>query len=340
MSAPAPRRPRFRFAPTPSRPLHAGSALAALLGWGVARARGGAFVLRVEDIDRGRCRPEHEASCLEDLAWLGLSWDEGPDVGGPFAPYRQSERLARYDAALASLEARDLAYRCVCSRADVVAAQSAPHLQAPGRRAPGDAPGERPYPGLCRPRPGAARVAGGRARLNVEALGDGARVSWRDGDGRVYTEDVRATCGDFVLGGPGEPAYQLAVVVDDVAMGITDVVRGADLLGSTARQILLHRALGAEPPRFRHHPLLTDASGRKLSKRDGDLALAELRRAGLAPERLRAALGRAVGLFGPAVRRAAPEDLVEALACGGGALHDGVLTSSAELLLPPAGGTP
>ncbi|MCA9518427.1 MAG: hypothetical protein KC635_26010, partial [Myxococcales bacterium] len=265
------------------------------------------------------------------LAWLGLDWDEGPDVGGAHGPYRQSERLDRYDHALASLEARGVAYRCHCSRADVLAAQSAPHLP-PRRRVAPDAvePGEWPYPGTCRPRDGASALSGGRARFHVEGLGEDARVTWRDGDGRAYTEDVRTTCGDFVLGREGEPSYQLAVVVDDIAMGITDVVRGADLLGSTARQILLHRALGVTPPSFSHHPLLVDADGRKLSKRDGDLAIAELRRAGVAPGALCATLGRAVGLFGAAVLEATPRDVADALAARapGDALHDGVLAAS------------
>lgn len=312
---------RFRFAPTPSRPLHLGNGLAALLGWGLARAAGARFVLRIEDIDRARCRPEFEASCLADLRWLGLDWDEGPDVGGAFGPYRQSERLDRYDALRDALVARGDAYPCACSRADVRAASSAPHAGASG---------EVPYPGTCRPDPaGAASAAAARGaplavdrgghRLDVTALGDDARVTWVDGLLGVQREDVRASCGDFLLGRPGEPTYQLAVVADDRAMGVTDVVRGRDLIDSTARQLLLHAALArvdglaAPTPRFTHHPLLLDGGGRKLSKRDGDLALAAWREGGAAPASLRAALGRAVGLFSTSVTAASADDVVASL---------------------------
>ena len=309
---------RFRFAPTPSRELHVGSALAALFGWAVARATPGArFLLRIEDIDRARCKPAYEAVLMQDLAWLGLDWDE--------PPVRQSERTHLYDAALATLCARDAAYVCTCSRADVRAAQSAPHLGAPSDV----------YPGTCRASGRAAiapeqRSAGG-IRFDVERLGEGAVVRWTDEILGVQSiDDVRLTAGDTLLGRPGAPTYQLAVVVDDLAMGITDIVRGRDLLGSTARQILLQRALGAlgantQPtPRFHHHPLILDADGRKLSKRDGDLALASLRTTGLDPARLRAALGRAIGLFGANVQRASMADWIDATrTTPGSALHDG-----------------
>ena len=320
-----PPRPRFRYAPTPSRWLHLGNALAALLGWGHARARGGAFVLRIEDIDTTRCRPEFEAGALADLAWLGLDWDEGPDVGGPCAPYRQSERLARYDDALAALLAAGRAYPCRCSRADVRAAASAPHLGLGGD------PAELPYPGTCRPGPDRPAVAlppdRGGVRLAVADLGDAAIVPWTDGALGPQREDVRATCGDALLGRPGQPTYQLAVVVDDRAMGVTDVVRGRDLLGSTARQILLHGALdalgpAAPLPRFHHHPLILDDAGHKLSKRDDALALRTWRERGASPAPVIASLGRAVGLFGPSVRAARAQDVSDAL----GALpplHDG-----------------
>ncbi len=310
---------RFRFAPTPSRPLHVGSALAALVGWGAARAAGGTLVLRVEDIDVARCRPEFEATLLEDLRWLGLDWDEGPDVGGPFGPYRQSARFERYDAWLEALARRGRAYPCTCSRAEVRAAQSAPHLHAGG---------EVPYPGTCRPGPGEApralHVDRGGYRLDVTAEGERARVVWDDLWCGRHVEDVRLTCGDFLLGRPGAPTYQLAVVADDGAMGITDVVRGRDLLGSTARQLLLHEALGQPAPRFGHHPLVTDEGGRKLSKREGDLALATFREAGDHPGELIARLGASVGMWSPAIRRADPGDFAEVLR-GVPAWHDGPL---------------
>jgi glutamyl-tRNA synthetase len=309
---------RFRFAPTPSRPLHAGSAVAGLFGWAAARLAGGTFILRVEDIDATRCRPEHEQTLLEDLRWLGLDWDEGPDVGGACGPYRQRERLDRHDAALAALarhagppgSASPLAYRCACSRADVQAARSAPHLAGPG----GDS--EQAYPGTCRAHPPDHLPEGrGGWRLAVERVPGGPVRSWVDGWCGPQREDLRESCGDFLLGRPGMPTYQLAVVVDDLAMGVTDVVRGRDLLGSTARQLALHAALGnLAPPAFRHHPLLLGADGRKLSKRDEAPPIAGLRAAGIAPERLIAALGRSVGMFRFEVQVATPADFRDALA--------------------------
>ena len=333
-AASPPRRPRFRYAPTPSRWLHVGNGLAALVGWGLARAAHGAFVLRIEDIDRARCRPEFEDATLRDLAWLGVDWDEGPDVGGPHGPYRQSARMGRYDALLAGLRAADRAYPCRCSRADVRAAASAPHLGPSGEA------DEVPYPGTCRPGPERGPVAvaddRGGVRLWVDRLGDDAVVTWRDGLLGDQREDVRATCGDFLLGRPGQPSYQLAVVADDREMGITDVVRGRDLLGSTARQVLLHRVLAgsrdagqgaardgdALVPRFHHHPLILDELGRKLSKRDDAIALRTFRESGADPAALIATLGRAVGLFPGTVRRARAADFTDALGAPPD-LHDG-----------------
>ncbi len=304
---------RFRFAPTPSRELHVGNALAALYGWATARAARGAFVLRIEDIDRGRCKPAYEAAIYRDLRWLGIDWDEGPDLGGPYAPYRQSECLARYDAILDDLRARGLAYVCTCSRNDIRAAQSAPHL---GPHQSGD---EIPYPGTCRDRDHTLPPDRGGIRFRV----DDPIIDWTDTLLGPRREDIRTTSGDVLLGRPGQPTYQLAVVADDIAMHITDVVRGVDLIGSTARQIALHRALGAdsrgqcnsveppahEPPRFLHHPLLLDGDDRKLSKRDAAIAIASFTDA----HALVADLGRAIGVFGPTVTRATAADWVDAL---------------------------
>jgi glutamyl-tRNA synthetase len=304
---------RFRFAPTPSRPIHAGSALAALVGWASARAAGGHFVLRIEDIDHTRCRPEHEASLLEDLRWLGLDWDEGPDVGGPYAPYRQRERADLHDAALRKLIDRGLAYACTCSRNDIRGALSAPHLHA-------TAHGEIPYPGTCRGRGQALPADGARGgyRLDIGAIGGGTVHTWRECNELHMCEDVATTCGDFLLGRPQQPTYQLAVVVDDIAMGITDIVRGRDLLGSTARQALLRDALGAPHPRHCHHPLLLGHDGLKLSKRDEAPPLALIRAHAPDPSPLIAALGRAIGLFHPGIRRAHPTDVAAAMdACNG-----------------------
>ncbi|MGB0589080.1 MAG: tRNA glutamyl-Q(34) synthetase GluQRS [Myxococcota bacterium] len=280
---------RFRFAPSPSRLLHVGNGLAALIGWAAARVHGGTFVLRIEDIDSTRCKPEFEAACLEDLRWLGLTWHEGPDVGGAYGPYRQSERLDRYDTLLEGLSGSN-AYLCRCSRAEVRAAQRAPHL---------DQSRELPYPGTCRQaehEPSAERLERGGFRLSVEAMGTAAMCHWTDNWMGPQSEDVRETCGDFLLGRPGAPTYQLAVVADDAAMAITDVVRGRDLLGSTARQRLLYRQLGAEAPQFAHHPLLLDAHGAKLSKRDSALTLRELRERGHTPDELISRLAYSIGL--------------------------------------------
>ncbi|MDP6944349.1 MAG: tRNA glutamyl-Q(34) synthetase GluQRS [Myxococcota bacterium] len=278
---------RFRFAPTPSRLLHVGNGLAALVGWAEARRTGGAFVLRIEDIDTTRCTEDLEAACLEDLRWLGLDWDEGPDVGGPFAPYRQSQRLERFDTILRDLVQRGAAYACTCSRARIRAAQRAPHLEGGG---------ERPYPGTCRTHQETLDPERGGYRLKVDDLGVEAVITWLDTWMGGRTEDVRETCGDFLLGRPGSPSYQLAVVVDDAQMGITDVVRGRDLLGSTARQLLLHGRLAHQAPTYAHHPLLVDTDGRKLSKRDHALTLRSLRERGVRAERVIAALARAIGL--------------------------------------------
>jgi glutamyl-tRNA synthetase len=309
MTAPAGTR-RFRFAPTPSRPLHVGSALAALVGWAAARVAGGTFILRIEDIDTTRCRPEHAEGLIADLLWLGLDWDEGPRVGGPFAPYVQSARLADYDAALGRLLAADLVYPCTCSRADIQTARSAPHLDALRGE------GEHPYPGTCRAA-GHEGLAEGRGgyRLAIDRCpGGGGRRSWQDAWLGPQAEDLATTCGDVLLGRPGQPTYQLAVVVDDQAMGVTDVVRGRDLLGSTARQLALHAALGhATPPAFGHHPLIVDAAGRKLSKRDEAQPLALLRASGVAPDRVVAAVGRSLGLLDAAVRSAQAADVASAL---------------------------
>ena len=267
--------------------------MTALVAWLSARAAGGRFVLRVEDIDRPRVVQGAEVRQLDDLRWLGLDWDEGPDVGGPASPYRQSERADRYEAALATLGRQGLLYWCDCSRAEIARVASAPH--------PGD-DGPR-YPGTCRDlglqerswkRPPALR-------LRVPAR----EVALEDALQGLIRQDVAATVGDFVLRrGDGAFAYQLAVVVDDLAMGITQVVRGADLLSSTPRQVLLAELLGGKPPSYAHVPLLVDARGERLAKRGGGVTLRELRDAGVAPRNLLEAIARLVGV-GPSASPAA-----------------------------------
>jgi glutamyl-tRNA synthetase len=276
---------RGRFAPSPTGDLHLGSAACALVAWAWARSRGGAFVLRVEDIDTPRVKAGVESRQLDDLRWLGLDWDEGPDVGGAHAPYRQSERVAAYDAALASLAERGLIYFCDCSRADIARIASAPHEGDEGPR----------YPGTC-------RELGLRERAWKRS--PAIRLKVPDRDVRVddllqgsFTENVWRRVGDFVLRrGDGVYAYQLAVVVDDLAMGVSDVVRGADLLGSTARQMLLAELLGASPPRYAHHAMVMAEDGGRLAKRGGGATLRDERDAGADGRAVLAVLGGALGL--------------------------------------------
>ncbi len=279
---------RGRFAPSPTGDLHLGSAATALVAWASARAAGGRLVLRVEDIDRPRVVAGAEARQLDELRWLGLDWDEGPDVGGPHAPYRQSERGDRYEAALARLAARGLLYYCDCSRAEIAAVASAPHAGEEGPR----------YPGTCRAvglrarawkRPPAIRLAVPAGTVTVDdAL-----------QGRVV-QDVAAEVGDFVLKrGDGIYAYQLACVVDDLAMGITEVVRGADLLASAPRQVLLAELLGGTPPTFAHVPLVVAADGTRLAKRAHGIALRDHHDAGASSGDVLARLGRLLGIAAP-----------------------------------------
>jgi glutamyl-tRNA synthetase len=278
---------RGRFAPSPTGLLHLGNVRTALLAWLDARARGGAFVMRVEDLDRARVLAGAEAQQLDDLRWLGLDWDEGPDVGGPFAPYRQSERVALYDAAIDRLLAAGHAFLCACSRADVARAATAPH--------DGDTDEPR-YPGTCRDRDPT------EVRARAAAQGRAPAVRFAGGDQLVaFVDEV---CGamdgqvdDFVLRrADGTAAYQLAVVVDDGAMRIGRVVRGGDLLRSTARQIALGRALGLPIPAFAHVPLVVTPGGERLAKRTRPASLKSLREAGARPETIAGALAASAGL--------------------------------------------
>lgn len=272
---------RGRFAPTPSGRLHLGSARTALAAQLAAHRAGGALVLRVEDLDATRTREGMTRAMLEDLAWLGVRFDEGPEEG-PHRPYAQSQRSALYRAALEALDAQGLVYPCACSRREIEEAASAPHGQEPV------------YPGTCRARDRRAVIEQARER--------GRSVAWRfrvepgvvalcDEIAGDFAQDVAASVGDFVVfRADGVAAYQLAVVVDDIAMEITSVVRGDDLLASTPRQLLLYRAFGATAPRWAHVPLVVNDRGQRLAKRDGALSIAELREAGVSPQRLREAL--------------------------------------------------
>ncbi|MDO3411691.1 tRNA glutamyl-Q(34) synthetase GluQRS [Saccharibacillus sp. CPCC 101409] len=281
---------RGRFAPTPSGKMHLGNARTALLSWLHMRALGGEFVLRMEDIDTARSRGEWAELALLDLRWLGLDWDEGPDVGGPYAPYTQSERMERYAAALERLQASGHIYPCYCSRADILASASAPH----GLSSEGPS-----YAGTCRHLTAAERAEKARRKdpsLRF-ALPEGREVRFADGIAgpQVFPP---GSGGDFVISrADGLYSYQLSVVVDDADMRITDVLRGSDLLDSTPRQILLYEALDLAPPAFLHVPLLNGPDGKRLAKRHGGIAISAYRERGTAPERLVGWLAYVSGLI-------------------------------------------
>lgn len=258
--------------------MHRGHARTFLTAQERARVEGGELILRVEDLDRDRCKSEFEDALAEDLKWAGLDWDEGPDIGGSCGPYRQSERLALYQDALERIRLQRTAFPCRCSRKDLREATQAPH----------DEGGELIYPGFCRDRPylleAGQSVFEVNWRLRVPA---GETVAFEDGNLGPQAFVAGQDFGDFVIWRKdGIPSYELAVVVDDIAMGITEVVRGEDLLLSTARQLLIYRSLGAEPPAFFHCPLVRDETGRRLAKRDNALSLRELRRGGASADDL------------------------------------------------------
>src|SRR5215210_7194804 len=254
-----------RFAPSPTGPLHVGNLRTALLAWLFARSAGARFLVRVEDLDRSRVRPGVEKTQLADLRAIGLDWD-GPVM-------RQSERMALYEEAIAALDTDSLLYPCYCTRAEIRAASSAPHGISAADR----------YPGTCRELTAKERaereVSGRPPALRVRA--DDVRVSFEDRLLGPYEEEVD----DFVVRrNDGAPAYQLAVVVDDAAQGVGEVVRGADLLDSTPRQILLHRVLDLKVPAYAHVPLVLGPDGRRLAKRHGAVTLAERGAAGEGPK--------------------------------------------------------
>lgn len=267
---------RVRFAPSPTGPLHVGGARTALFNWLYARKRRGAFILRIEDTDLERSDPRWERSILEDLQWLGLDWDEGPDRGGPFGPYRQSERLALYREHAEKLLAEGWAYRCFCTEEELA-------LRRRGDLAAGRPPR---YDGRCLTLPE-------DEVLRFLREGKPYALRFRVRPGRVVVHDlVRGEVafeaeefGDFViLKSDGWPAYNFAAVVDDHLMGISHVIRGEDHLPNTPRQLLLYEALGMRPPEFAHLPLILGPDRSRLSKRHGAEAAAHLREAGYLPE--------------------------------------------------------
>jgi glutamyl-tRNA synthetase len=263
------------MAPSPTGAQHVGNARTYLIAWLSARSRGGRVKLRVEDIDSPRVKPGAAEQACADLRWLGLDWDGEPLV--------QTRRLPLYEEALARLRAAERVYPCTCTRSDVEQAAGAPHTEHEGPV----------YPGTC-----AGRAAADAARLGGRTYCWRFRVpasspAFEDGFRGPTAVDLRSSGGDFVVwkaprapGLPGTPGYQLAVVVDDAAQSVTEVLRGDDLVPSTPRQLLLYEALGLSAPRFTHVPLVVGPDGRRLAKRHGDTRLAALRAAGVRPEAL------------------------------------------------------
>jgi glutamyl-tRNA synthetase len=289
---------RGRLAPSPTGYLHVGHARTFWTASQRAREAGGSLIMRMEDLDPERSKAAYADAAIDDLRWLGIRWQEGPDKGGPFAPYVQSRRRATYLAAWRKLLRRGYLYPCRCSRKDLETAVGAPHERvteaAHSSLGKLDLMDDEPiYPGTCRGLQGKAPQLPGPTVSDIETpeginwrfrVPDGETVEFEDRSlGRkrfVAGEDF----GDFVVWRrDGVPSYQLACVADDAAMGITEVVRGADLLKSTARQILLYRALGIDAPHWYHCRLVVDHNGRRLAKRHDSLSLRALRQRGLTP---------------------------------------------------------
>ena len=283
---------RTRLAPSPTGALHLGNARTFLVNWVLARQRGWWVTLRIEDLDGPRIKPGADRQALDDLHWLGLDWDG--------EPVYQSPRMGLYRDAIEKLAARGDAYACVCSRREAEMAASAPHAED----------GASVYPGTCRGRYGSvedARRQSGRDPALRFAVPPGL-VDWVDEFAGPFTVNVAERLGDFVIAKAAgtdaagnvtwAPAYQLAVVVDDAAMGVTDVVRGGDLLDSTPRQVLLYRALGLAErmPRYYHLPLVVGTDGRRLAKRHGDTRVSHYRDVGVPPGRVLALLARWCGI--------------------------------------------
>lgn len=289
---------RGRLAPSPTGYLHLGHARTFWTAWQRARDAGGTMILRMEDLEADRSQPAYADAALEDLRWLGIRWHEGPDRGGPHGPYAQSKRHPFYLDAWRKLLERGFLFPCKCSRKDLQASVGAPHESA--RRNPAllrpelEALDDEPvYPGTCRREFWHAPQLPGPTGVGPE-LPEGTNWRFRVPDGEAIDFDDQnlgpqrfvagVDFGDFIVWRrDGVPSYQLACVADDAAMGITEVVRGADLLKSTARQILLYRALGLNPPRWFHCRLVVDHNGHRLAKRHDALSLRSLRRRGLTP---------------------------------------------------------
>ena len=304
---------RGRYAPSPTGRLHLGNLRTALLAWLHARLSQGRFMLRIDDLDTPRNKPGSIEEVIADLHWLGLDWDEGPDIGGVNGPYLQSERLDQYERFFNQLKTSHLIFPCICSRKDVQLAQSAPNA---GQVEP-------IYPGTCRPPEG----------LSEQAVTNGKPVSWRfltrnititsqTGLSESTTVELDRTVGDFVIKRKdGLYAYQFATVVDDGLMGISDIVRGSDLGDSMPRQLALFDALGFSRPHFLHVPLMHDSLGRRMAKREGSDSLETWKSRDRSPEPLIGELASSCGLMEAAhpiscrelLERISPEDLLRSM---------------------------
>ncbi|HEX7003020.1 MAG TPA: tRNA glutamyl-Q(34) synthetase GluQRS [Trueperaceae bacterium] len=279
---------RGRYAPSPTGDLHLGNARTALVAWWRSRGAGSSFVMRVEDLDEPRTVPAAVPGNLDELRWLGIDWDEGPDVGGAHAPYRQSQRHALYERALAELADREAVFECYLSRRELRELSSAPHGATPvyGEQ-------ERRRNRLVRER---KRAQGKRPALRLQA--EETELRFHDALHGEVVFEAASEVGDVVLRrADGAWAYQFAVVVDDLEMGIEEVVRGDDLLHSTAAQLLVYRALRREPPAFMHVPLLLDESGERLAKRRGSLTLSALRSSGVTAAKVVGLLAATLGFL-------------------------------------------
>lgn len=281
---------RGRFAPSPSGEMHLGNAWTALLTWLQVRSLGGSLVLRIEDLDPDRSKTCYIEGLLEDLRWLGLNWDEGPDRGGAYAPYCQDARRHLYEDALHLLKSKGFLYPCYCSRAELRSVTQAPHA---GEIISG-------YPGTCRnlyPWEQAAKEQEGR-RASLRLVVPDVCIEYTDLCYGLFRQELVREVGDFIIRrADGVHAYQLAVVVDDAAMEITHVLRGADLLDSTPRQLLLYQLLNKSAPRFAHVPLFMGEDGQRLSKRHGDVSIAQLRAKGARAETIIGYLAYKAGLL-------------------------------------------
>jgi len=297
---------RGRLAPSPTGYLHVGHTRTFWTATQRAREAGGALVMRMEDLDPERSRQAYAEAAIEDLRWLGIRWHEGPDKGGPFVPYVQSKRRAIYLAAWRKLLRRGYIFPCRCSRKDLETALGAPHervsaaMQGSVSLGKLDLLDDDPiYPGTCRHRQGHAPQLPGPTVSDIESpeginwrfrVPDGEAIEFEDRNLGTQRYVAGEDFGDFVVWRRDDvPSYQLACVADDAAMGITEVVRGADLLKSTARQILLYRALGLKIPDWFHCRLVVDHNGRRLAKRHDSLSLRALRQRGLTPMNILAA---------------------------------------------------